>query len=160
LWTRDPEAEIFHACRELGICFVAFSPVGRGFLAGAIKESNFAGNDFRRNVPRLVGDNFRHNLQLVDKIRHRAAERHCTAAQLALAWVIAQGDFISAIPGTRRRISAIPGTRRRDHLEENWAAQQVHLTPVDLEHIRELFAQSAIAGQRYTPEVMARVDRS
>jgi aryl-alcohol dehydrogenase-like predicted oxidoreductase len=150
LWTREPEDGIFPACRELGVCFVAFSPVGRGFLAGGIKEPNFAGNDFRRNVPRLVGENFRRNLQLIDRIRQLAKEKQCTPSQLALAWVIAQGDFICAIPGTRRR----------DHLEENWDAQQVGLTSADLVRIRESLPESAIAGARYTPDVMARVDRS
>ncbi|HSB75509.1 MAG TPA: aldo/keto reductase, partial [Terriglobales bacterium] len=111
LWTRDPEAGILQACRELGICFVAFSPVGRGFLAGAISEPDFPDQDFRRNVPRLSGENFRRNLQVVEKIRGLAAEKRCSPAQLALAWVIAQGDFICAIPGTRRR----------DHLRENWS---------------------------------------
>jgi aryl-alcohol dehydrogenase-like predicted oxidoreductase len=150
LWTRDPEGAIFQTCRELGLCFVAFSPVGRGFLAGAISQPEFAANDFRRNVPRLVGENFHHNLRLVESIRWLATEKRCTPAQLALAWVMAQGDFICAIPGTRRR----------DHLEENWRAQQVWLRPADLAQIRENLAQSAIAGERYTPEVMARVDRS
>ena len=150
LWTRDPEGDIFQICRELGVCFVAFSPVGRGFLAGGLREPKFAGNDFRRNVPRLVGDNFRRNLQLVENIRQLAKEKGCTPAQLALAWVVAQGDFICAIPGTRRR----------EHLEENWAAQEVRLTPADQAHIRESLPQSAIAGERYTPEIMARVDRS
>lgn len=150
LWTRDPEGAIFEACRELGVCFVAFSPVGRGFLAGAIKEPSFAASDFRRNVPRLVGDNFRRNLELVEKLRDIAAQKHCTVAQLALAWVIAQGDFICAIPGTRRR----------QHLEENWAAQEVRLSPADLKHIQEILPPSAVAGERYTPAVMARVDRS
>lgn len=150
LWTRDPEGAIFQACRELGVTFVAFSPVGRGFLAGGIHEPSFAAGDFRRNVPRLVGENFQRNLRLLDKIRELAAEKRCTPAQLALAWVIAQGDFIAAIPGTRRR----------DHLEENWAAQEVRLTASDLARIRETLPPSAIAGERYTPEVMARVDRS
>lgn len=150
LWTRDPEGPIFQACRELGITFVAFSPVGRGFLTGGIREPNFAGNDFRHNVPRLAGENFRRNLQLVEKIRELAAEKRCTPAQLALAWVIAQGDYICAIPGTRRR----------DHLEENWAAQELRLTASDLASIREDLPPSLIAGERYTPEVMARVDRS
>jgi len=150
LWTRDPEGAIFQACRELGVCFVAFSPVGRGFLAGAISQPEFAASDFRRNVPRLVGDNFQRNLRLVEKIRQLAAEKRCAPAQIALAWVIAQDDFIFAIPGTRRR----------NHLEENWRAQQVRLTPADLARIREDLPESAIAGERYTPEVMARVDRS
>lgn len=150
LWTREPEGAIFQACRELGICFVAFSPVGRGFLAGAIKDAKFAANDFRRNVPRLVGDNFRRNLELVDQLRHLAAEKHCTLAQLALAWVVAQGDFLCAIPGTRRR----------DHLQDNWAAQQVRLTATDLARIQQAMPPAAVAGERYTPAVMARVDRS
>ncbi|HEU5335239.1 MAG TPA: aldo/keto reductase [Terriglobales bacterium] len=150
LWTRDPEGAIFQACRELGITFVAFSPVGRGFLAGGIKQPEFAGNDFRHNVPRLAGENFRRNLQLLEAVQRLAQEKHCTPAQLALAWVLAQGDFICAIPGTRRR----------DHLQENWAAQQVQLTSGDLERINQQLSQSPVAGERYTPEVMARVDRS
>lgn len=150
LWTRDPEGKIFQTCRELGITFVAFSPVGRGFLAGAIKEPEFAGNDFRHNVPRLAGENFRRNLQLLEAVQRLANEKHCTPAQLALAWVLAQGDFICAIPGTRRR----------DHLEQNWAAQRVQLTPADLAHINQALLSSPVAGERYTPEVMARVDRS
>ncbi|MGE5205598.1 MAG: aldo/keto reductase [Chlamydiota bacterium] len=150
LWTRDPEGGIFQACRELGICFVAFSPVGRGFLAGALKQADFAASDFRRNVPRLTGENFGRNLRLVEKLQQLAAEKHCTPAQLALAWVISQGDFICAIPGTRRR----------NHLEENWAAQQVQLTAADLADIRRSLPESAIAGERYTPEIMAKVDHS
>ena len=150
LWTRDPEENVFDTCRELGVLFVAFCPVGRGFLAGALKDNTFASNDFRRNVPRLTGDNFQRNLRLLQTIRRLAAAKGCTVAQLALAWVIAQGDFICAIPGTRRR----------DHLEENWATQQVELTVADLQHIRQSLPESAIAGERYTPEVMARVDRS
>ena len=150
LWTRDPEGSILQACHELGITFVAFSPVGRGFLAGGIKEPEFAGNDFRHNVPRLAGENFRRNLRLLETIRRLANEKHCTPAQLALAWVLAQGDFICAIPGTRRR----------DHLQENWEAQQVRLAPADLARVNQELSQSPVAGERYTPEVMARVDRS
>lgn len=150
LWTRDPEGAVFQACRELGITFVAFSPVGRGFLAGGIEEPEFAGNDFRHNVPRLGGENFRRNLQLLETIRRLADEKRCTPAQLALAWVLAQGDFLCAIPGTRRR----------DHLQENWAAQEVQLTPADLARINQQLSKYPVAGERYTPEVMARVDRS
>jgi aryl-alcohol dehydrogenase-like predicted oxidoreductase len=150
LWTRDPEGAIFQACRELRVCFVAFSPVGRGFLAGALKNAEFPADDFRRNVPRLVGENFSRNLQLVEKLRPMATRKGCTVAQLALAWVIAQGDFICAIPGTRRR----------DHLEDNWTAQTVQLTPTDLALIQQALPPSAVAGERYSPEVMARVDRS
>lgn len=150
LWTRDPEGGIFQACRELGITFVAFSPVGRGFLAGGIKQPEFAGNDFRHSVPRLVGENFRRNLQLLEAVRQLAEEKHCTPAQLTLAWVLSQADFICAIPGTRRR----------DHLQENWAAQDVQLTSADLAGISQRLAELPVAGERYTPEVMARVDRS
>lgn len=150
LWTRDPEGSIFQACRELGITFVAFSPVGRGFLAGGIKQPDFAGSDFRHNVPRLAGENFRRNLQLLEAVQRLAQEKHCTPAQLALAWVLSQGDFICAIPGTRRR----------DHLQENWAAQDLQLTSADLARISQRLAELPVAGERYTPEVMARVDRS
>jgi len=126
LWTRDPEQGVLATCRELGVCFVAFSPVGRGFLAGAISENKFGEHDFRRSVPRFQEENFRRNLALVEKIKELAAKKRCTPAQLALAWVLAQGDHLTAIPGTRRR----------DHLEENWAALNVELTPDDLAEIR------------------------
>jgi aryl-alcohol dehydrogenase-like predicted oxidoreductase len=150
LWTRDPEQGIFPACRELGVAFVAFSPVGRGFLTGGVTANKFEKNDFRNNVPRFSDENFARNLQLVETLKQLAERRHCTAAQLALAWVLAQGDFITAIPGTRRR----------NHLEENWGALDVHLSEKDLGEIRQALPETAIAGERYTPEQMARVDRS
>jgi aryl-alcohol dehydrogenase-like predicted oxidoreductase len=150
LWTRDPEQDVLPWCRELGVCFVAFSPVGRGFLAGAVTHHRFDEKDFRRNVPRFEEENLRHNLPLVEKLRGLAVQKKCTPAQLALAWVLAQGDFITAIPGTRTR----------HHLEENWGALQVELTPGDLSMIRKIIPQEAVAGERYSPENMARVDRS
>ena len=150
LWTRDPEQGIFPACRELGVAFVAFSPVGRGFLAGGVTANRFEKNDFRNNVPRFSDENFARNLELLETLKQLAERRHCTSAQLALAWVLAQGDFITAIPGTRRR----------NHLEENWGALDVHLSDQDLREIRHALPETAIAGDRYTPEQMARVDRS
>jgi aryl-alcohol dehydrogenase-like predicted oxidoreductase len=150
LWTRDPEQGALQTCRELGMCFVAFSPVGRGFLTGKLTRNEFAKNDFRRNVPRFEGENFERNLDLVEKIKAIAARKRCTPAQLALAWVLAQAEHIVAIPGTRRR----------DHWEENWGALQVELRPEDLREIREQLPESAIAGERYNQEQMARVDRS
>lgn len=150
LWTRDPEHAALAACRELDICFVAFSPVGRGFLTGKVKENQFEQGDFRRNVPRFSNENFIQNLALVDRITELARAKKCTPAQLALAWVLAQGDFVTAIPGTRRR----------DHWEENWGALQVVLNSKDLEEIRRQLPESAIAGERYSPEQMSKVDRS
>jgi aryl-alcohol dehydrogenase-like predicted oxidoreductase len=150
LWTRDPEAEILSWCQQLGIGFVAFSPVGRGFLAGAITTNRFEDKDFRSKVPRFQDENFAQNLRLLEKIRQLAESKGCTPSQLALAWVLAQGEYITAIPGTRRR----------DHLEENLAALQVQLSDADLAAIRQAIPQSAIAGERYSPDNMARVDRS
>jgi aryl-alcohol dehydrogenase-like predicted oxidoreductase len=129
LWSRDPEDELLATCRELGVGFVAYSPFSRGILTGQIKKfEDLEPNDFRRNSPRYQGENFRKNLELVERITAIAAEKHCTPAQLALAWVLAQGEDI--VP--------IPGTKRRKYLEENVAALEVKLNPDDLRRIDEI----------------------
>jgi aryl-alcohol dehydrogenase-like predicted oxidoreductase len=144
LWTRDPEGGILAACRELGIGFVAYSPLGRGFLTGQFKKfEDLPTDDYRRNSPRFQGENFQKNLDLVRRVEEMAHEKKCTASQLALAWVLAQGTDI--VP--------IPGTKRRKYLEENVAAQAVGLTKEDLRRIDEAFPAQAAAGGRY-PEYM------
>jgi len=144
LWTREPEDEILPTCRELGIGLVAYSPLGRGFLTGQIKKfEDLEEGDYRRNSPRFQGANFQANLDLVDRIQAIAKEKKCSASQLALAWVLAQG----------RDIVPIPGTKRRAYLEENAGAMNVHLTPEDLARIAEVMPQGAASGPRY-PEVM------
>jgi len=149
LWSRDPEQEILPACRRLGVAFVAYSPLGRGFLTGAIKSpEDFAENDFRRNHPRFQGENFRRNLELVDKVKQLAAEAGATPSQLALAWVLAQGDDI--IP--------IPGTKRRKYLEENAAAAEIALPGSTMQKLREVFPPDAAAGDRYVPAMKALLD--
>ena len=123
LWTRDPEDEVLATCRELGIGFVAYSPLGRGFLTGQIRRfEDFAADDYRRNSPRFQGENFQKNLELVEKIEEIAAAKNCTASQLALAWLLAQGADI--VP--------IAGTKHRAYLEENAAAVTVTLSPAEL----------------------------
>jgi len=150
LWTRDPEDEILPATRELGIAFVAYSPLGRGFLTGQIKRfEDFAPDDYRRNSPRFQGENFRKNLELVQRVEQIAEEKKCTPSELALAWLLAQGDDI--IP--------IPGTKRRKYLEENAGALQVRLTPDDLRRIDEVAPHGAAAGNRYPETMMALVNR-
>ena len=147
LWTRDPEDHILPLCRELGIGLVAYSPLGRGFLTGQIKSNEFGEADFRRISPRFQGDNFQKNLQLVDRVEKVAAEKHCTPAQLALAWVLAQGDDI--VP--------IPGTKRRKYLDENLAALNVRLSAADLAKIAEIAPLGVAAGHRYPEVHMKRV---
>src|SRR6266700_1422059 len=128
LWSRDPEDEILATCRELGIGFVAYSPVARGFLTGQIKRfEDFAPDDFRRGISRFQGENFHKNLDLVKKVEEIAAEKNCTPSQLALAWVLAQGEDI--VP--------IPGTRRRTRLEENLKSLEVKLSAADLSRIED-----------------------
>ncbi|MBD2438977.1 aldo/keto reductase [Nostoc sp. FACHB-110] len=140
LWTRDPEGEIFATVQELGIGFVAFSPLGRGFLSGAITHpEDIAEDDYRRTNPRYQGDNFQKNLQLVEKFREIAAEKQAKPSQLALAWVLAQSEDIVAIPGTKRRT----------YLEENIAASEIVLTPEDLERIEAVVPKGIVAGDRY-----------
>ena len=145
LWTRDPEQEILATCRELGIGFVAYSPLGRGFLAGQFKKfEDLAADDYRRFSPRFQGENFQKNLDLVKKVEELAHEKKCQPSQLALAWVLAQGDDI--VP--------IPGTKRRKYLEENVAAVDLTLTPDDLRRLNEVFPSGAAAGLRYPEHMM------
>ncbi|MEO8879932.1 MAG: aldo/keto reductase [Gemmatimonadaceae bacterium] len=145
LWSREPEDEIIPMCRSLGIGFIPYSPLGRGFLTGAYKSiEDFRSDDFRRSSPRFQGENFEKNLELVRHIGTVAAEKGCTPSQLALAWVLAQGNDI--VP--------IPGTKRREFLEENVGAINVTLTPADLARIDEIAPKGAAAGDRYAPESM------
>jgi aryl-alcohol dehydrogenase-like predicted oxidoreductase len=147
LWTRDPEDEILNTCRELGIGFVAYSPLGRGFLTGQFKRfEDLPADDYRRFSPRFQGENFQKNLELVRRVEAMAREKSCTPAQLALAWVLAQGEDI--VP--------IPGTKRRKYLEDNVGALNVQLTPQDLRRLDEVFPHGAAAGLRY-PETMMKV---
>ena len=148
LWTRDPADEILPTCRELGIGFVAYSPLGRGFLTGAIKTvDDLADDDFRRSTPRFQGENFQRNLDLVSKVEELAGAKGVTPAQLALAWVLAQGEDI--VP--------IPGTRRVKRLEENVGALDLKLTPEDLAEISAALPEGL--GDRYSPQGMATLDR-
>ena len=145
LWTRDPEDEVLAVTRELGIAFVAYSPLGRGFLTGQLKRfEDFAPDDYRRNSPRFQGENFTKNLDLVKKVEDLATRKNCTAGQLALAWLLAQGDDI--IP--------IPGTKRVQYLEENAAASQVQLTSQDLQALDQVAPHGAAAGSRYNQQMM------
>ena len=149
LWTRDPEGGILAACRELGIGFVAYSPLGRGFLTGQFKKfEDLTADDYRRNSPRFQGENFQKNLDLVRRVEEIAAERKCKPSQLALAWVLAQGSDV--VP--------IPGTKRRKYLEENVGALAVKLTKEDLRRIEEVFPADAAAGGRYPEHLMALVN--
>jgi len=145
LWSRDPEDEILRVTRELGIAFVAYSPLGRGFLAGQIKRyEDLAPDDYRRSSPRFLGENFQKNLDLVARVEALAKEKHCTPSQLALAWLLAQGQDI--IP--------IPGTKRRDYLEENAGAMNVKLSLADLKRIEEVSPKGAASGLRYAEGAM------
>jgi aryl-alcohol dehydrogenase-like predicted oxidoreductase len=145
LWSRDPEDEILPTCRELGISFVAYSPLGRGFLTGRFKSvEDVAPEDFRRNHPRFQGENFKRNLELVRRLEQIASEKGCKASQLALAWVLAQGEEI--VP--------IPGTTRRAHLEENIAALELMLSPEDLARLNEVAPKGVTAGERYAERAM------
>jgi len=146
LWTRDPEEnDVLATCRRLGISFVAYSPLGRGFLTGAITTpDDFEADDYRRNSPRFQGENFARNLVLVERVKQLAKEKGCTAAQLALAWVLAQGDDIIGIPGTKRR----------DRLDENLGALELKLSADELAAIDSIFPPNAVAGPRYTEAMM------
>jgi aryl-alcohol dehydrogenase-like predicted oxidoreductase len=145
LWTRDPEDEILAACRELGVGFVAYSPLGRGFLTGQFKTfEDLAEDDYRRFSPRFQGENFQKNLDLVREVEAMAREKKCKPSQLALAWVLAQGDDV--VP--------IPGTKRRRYLEENAAAVDLKLTSEELRRLREVFPAGAVAGLRYPEHMM------
>jgi aryl-alcohol dehydrogenase-like predicted oxidoreductase len=150
LWSRDPEDELLPLCRELGIGFVAYSPLGRGFLTGRFRTmEDLPPDDYRRNTPRFQGDNFRKNLELVEKVEAIAKRKRCTPSQLALAWVLAQGDDI--VP--------IFGTKRRKYLDENIRALEVELTPADLEEIDAVAPIGVAAGERYNEAGMRTIDR-
>ncbi|HEX2610801.1 MAG TPA: aldo/keto reductase, partial [Gemmatimonadales bacterium] len=149
LWTRDPEDEILPLCRELGIGFVAYSPLGRGFLTGRFRKfEDLPEDDYRRNSPRFQGENFQRNLDLVERVEELARRKKCTPAQLALAWLLAQGEDI--VP--------IPGTKQRRYLEQNVAALGVDLTAGDLEEIDEVAPKGAAAGGRYPEAGMRTVN--
>lgn len=146
LWTRDPEPEILPLCRRLGIAFVAYSPLGRGFLTGTIKSpEDFEPGDYRRNSPRFQGENLARNLGLVEEVRRIAVRAGATPGQVALAWVLAQGEDV--LP--------IPGTKRRKYIEENAAAVDLVLQPEVLEALSRAFPPDAAAGERYVPEMKA-----
>jgi aryl-alcohol dehydrogenase-like predicted oxidoreductase len=150
LWTRDPEDEVLATCRELGIGFVAYSPLGRGFLTGQFKQfEDLPADDYRRNSPRFQGENFQRNLELVRKVEEIAREKGCKPSQLALAWVLAQGEDI--VP--------IPGTKHRKYLEENAAAVDITLSPEDLRRLEDIFPYGAASGQRYPENMMELVNK-
>ena len=150
LWTRDPEEEVMGVCRELGIGFVPYSPLGRGFLTGKIKKpEDLQEDDFRHTTPRFQGENFQRNLDVVKRIEEIAREKRCTPTQLALAWVLAQGNDI--VP--------IPGTKRRKYLQENVGALDVDLTGADLARIDEVAPKDAFAGSRYPKAMMDLLSR-
>ncbi|MGC1782240.1 MAG: aldo/keto reductase [Acidobacteriaceae bacterium] len=149
LWTRDPEDEVLAVCRELGIGFVAYSPLGRGFLSGRFRKfEDLPPDDYRRNSPRFQGENFSRNLQLVEEVEAVAREKGCTASQLALAWVLAQGKDI--VP--------IPGTKKLRYLEENVGAANVKLTTDDLKRIDRIAPKNVAAGPRYPEAGMRHVN--
>ncbi len=150
LWTRDPEDGVLDVCRELGIAFVAYSPLGRGFLTGQIKKpEDLALNDNRRNHPRFQGENFQKNLEIVNRVNDIAREKHCTPGQLALAWVLSRGSDI--IP--------IPGTRRSKYLHENLGALNVELTAEDVSRISDAAPKGSTAGLRYPAPMMERLGK-
>ncbi len=150
LWTRDVESEILPACRELGIGFVAYSPLGRGFLTGRFeKPEDLPEDDRRRQFPRFQDENFQRNIRLVERVREIAEEKGCKPSQLALAWVLAQG----------RDIVPIPGTKRRKYVEENAGAADVELTNADIERINDVLSAEQVAGARYPEQAMKTVNR-
>ncbi|HXM67842.1 MAG TPA: aldo/keto reductase [Candidatus Acidoferrum sp.] len=149
LWSREPEEEILPACRELGVGFVAYSPLGRGFLTGQFTRfEDLSADDYRRFSPRFQGENFQKNLDLVRRVEEIAKEKGCKPSQLALAWALAQD----------KNIVPIPGTKRRKYLEENVAALEVKLTAKDLQRIDEIFPTGAAAGLRYPEHMMSTVN--
>jgi len=149
LWTRDPELEVLPVCRELGIGFVPYSPLGRGFLTGRFRTfEDLPADDYRRNHPRFQGENFKLNLVLADRVAAIAKEKHCTPAQLALAWLLAQGPDV--VP--------IPGTKKRPYLEENAGALGVHLSITDLARIADAAPPGVTAGPRYPEAAMRNVN--
>jgi aryl-alcohol dehydrogenase-like predicted oxidoreductase len=150
LWTRDPEEEVLDVCQELGIAFVAYSPLGRGFLTGQIKKfEDLDADDYRRFTPRFQGENFDKNLQIVEKIQEFATQKGCTTSQLALAWVMAKRPFIFPIPGTKRI----------KYLEENVGAVNVILTPQEIETLNNIFPPGLAQGLRYPEASMGSVNR-
>jgi aryl-alcohol dehydrogenase-like predicted oxidoreductase len=150
LWSRDPEDGLLAVCREQGIGFVAYSPLGRGFLTGRYRSiDDLEANDWRRNNPRFQADNFQKNLDIVERVKRMAGRKHCTPAQLALAWLLAQGDDI--VP--------IPGSKRRERLEENAAAVDIELTGDELQEIDTLLPAGMAAGTRYPEPGMRAVNR-
>ena len=149
LWSRDPEDEVLSTCQELSVGFIAYSPLGRGFLTGKIKSfSDFVEDDYRRHTPRFEGENFQKNLELVRRIQEMAAEKGCTPGQLALAWVLAQGQYI--VP--------IFGTKNRAYLEENLAALEVDLMVEDLQELEKIAPRGVAAGTRYPEAMMALIN--
>jgi len=149
LWSREPEDELLATCRELGVAFVAYSPLGRGFLSGAIRSvEDLPDGDSRRNLPRFMGENFQRNLELVEKVEAIAASKGCTPSQLALAWVLAKDD----------NVLTIPGTTKVERLEENSAAAEVRLTPSELSAIDAVSPEGAAAGERYPKRGMGLVN--
>jgi aryl-alcohol dehydrogenase-like predicted oxidoreductase len=150
LWVREPEHTVLPVCRELGIAFVPFSPLGRGFLSGTIRSTSaLPPDDMRRKMPRFQDEHVPHNAALVAKLEEMAARKGCSAAQLALAWLLAQGDDI--VP--------IPGTKKRRYLEENAAAVDIALSDADLRALDEMFPRGAASGERSTASMMRLVDR-
>jgi len=150
LWTRDPEDGVLPVCHELGVGFVPFSPLGRGFLSGTVRSTaELPANDFRRGLPRFQAAHFDENLARVERFAAIAREKGCSSAQLALAWLLAQAETI--VP--------IPGTKRRKYLEENAAAVEIPLSAADRARIEEVVPKGWASGARYPPETMARVDR-
>ncbi|MCL6523589.1 MAG: aldo/keto reductase [Thermoflavifilum sp.] len=150
LWTRDPEDGVLQTCRELGIAFVAYSPLGRGFLTGRFQSiDDLPADDYRRYSPRFMGENFQKNLQLVDKIKQLAQQKHCTPAQLALAWVMAQGEDIFPIPGTKHV----------SYLIENAQAIDIPLTPEELAAIEAIAPKGVAAGPRYPENAMKSINQ-
>src|SRR5262245_42323938 len=149
LWSRDPEGELLDTVRELGVGFVAYSPLGRGFLTSRISSlDDLADNDWRRSMPRFERENFGRNMELVDRIKRLAAKKGCTPAQLSLSWLLAQGDHI--VP--------IPGTKRRRYLEENFGALDVHMTSKDLANIDAVLPPGSAVGSRYSAPGMRTVN--
>jgi aryl-alcohol dehydrogenase-like predicted oxidoreductase len=150
LWFREPENDVLPVCRELGIAFVPFSPLGRGFLSGAVKDTeSLAADDVRRRLPRFQGENLDHNLALVQRLEGMAGRKRCTSAQLALAWLLAKGNDI--VP--------IPGTKRVKYLEENAAAASIQLTKAEVDELETTFTSDAAAGDRYNEAMGRLVDR-
>ncbi|MFO0661566.1 MAG: aldo/keto reductase [Polyangiaceae bacterium] len=150
LWTRDPENDVLNTCRKLGIGFLAYSPLGRGFLSGQIKRfEDLAADDYRRTSPRFQGDNFQKNLDLVAKIAEIAAQKQCTPSQLALAWLLARGEHI--VP--------IPGTKRRSYLDENLGALDVVISAEEHQRIEAVFPMGAASGARYPEAAQAVIQR-